>query len=263
MPHPLGPVLGWLVRQSRAPARRPHAGHVLVDDRLLVLAELAVPQPSCRRPHRVHHARPAVAREGRSGTPSRPARGSARPGPRSHRCQRRSHRRRTGTLLPTMAGAARTEPTMTDSPWEGIARVAAKAALGVPGVCALRPALCDRLALAASRASRRNHIGHTAPRCGQHSLRTHLGRWLPRGSTMHTAHRPPDRGHRAAGTQLREESRHRPCCPASNNRTGDRPGHGHSNRLNQGRRSRRARGTRRTEKLGVGDTVAGRWSPPS
>lgn len=53
---------------------------------------------------------------------------------------------------------------MTDSPWEGIARVAAKAALGVPGVCALRPALCDRLALAASRARHAVTTSATPPR---------------------------------------------------------------------------------------------------
>ncbi|MFJ5811550.1 hypothetical protein [Streptomyces sp. NPDC093093] len=41
---------------------------------------------------------------------------------------------------------------MTATSWEGIARAAAAAALDVPGVDALQPALSDRLALAASRA---------------------------------------------------------------------------------------------------------------
>ncbi|MFJ3842007.1 hypothetical protein ACIPY6_41830 [Streptomyces sp. NPDC090054] len=53
---------------------------------------------------------------------------------------------------------------MTASPWEGIHRAAAEAALGVPGVDALQPALSGRLALAASRARHAMTPSTTPPR---------------------------------------------------------------------------------------------------
>lgn len=53
---------------------------------------------------------------------------------------------------------------MTASPWEGIDQAAAEAALGVPGVDALQPALSDRLALAASRARHPMTPSTTPPR---------------------------------------------------------------------------------------------------